>query len=202
MGKRLWLACCLWLSLAILVWPEAARALDFAVFPLKELETRSDTIVTGVVGRFSKAEPSSHVYEVRAEKVWKGTAKPGEILKVKVLQFGEDGVLQQGKRYLLLLTGSSSTYGMAGVHKGMIRLEDGTSHSRFYKPEEVDASFGFQSLFEQEQLSDGIQRITAPGLSPPPIDDQSASRLPLLVGAAGVVTIALVTAAVYRAKRQ
>jgi hypothetical protein len=122
-------------------WSDTAHALDFAIFPLEELAESSDTIVIGSVMKSRKAEDNYRIYQVTVEQPIKGNKKKSELISVKVLQWADEGILDRGKQYLLLLNEEDSVYKVNGVHQGFILMENGSTKSRFYSKEEVNRFF-------------------------------------------------------------
>jgi hypothetical protein len=113
-------------------------ALDFAVYPLEELAQRSDTIVVGTVVDQKDMEDRYKIYRVAVQLSLKGEAKAGSGISVSVLQWADEGVLHEGKQYLFMLKEQEKEHQIMGVHQGFILVENGTTQSRFYSPEEVD----------------------------------------------------------------
>jgi hypothetical protein len=116
-----------------------AEALNFATYDLEDLADNSDAIIVGTVEKSKKASQEYIVYQIETDQVIKGDIVAGDTIPVKVLQWADEGILDSGDRYLLLLYKmEDESYSISGVHQGFIKLKNGVSESRFYSAAEVD----------------------------------------------------------------
>ncbi|MFE6795674.1 hypothetical protein [Paenibacillus chitinolyticus] len=127
----------LMILIGLMITPYHANALDYAFIPLKELAEDSNVIVTGTVLREEKSDSNNH-YTLQPDQILKGDMDVKELIRIKVLQFADEGKMFPGERYLLLLK-AGNPFIVNGVHQGFIQLSGGKPFSRFYKPEEVTA---------------------------------------------------------------
>ncbi|XEC97261.1 hypothetical protein AB6A23_12330 [Paenibacillus tarimensis] len=127
---------CMFMFFAVMPYVEA---LNFATYPLEELAEQSDTIIIGtVVSKKGGASENYDKYQVSIDQVVIGNVEEGSQISVNVLQWSDEGILESGKRYLLLLNANSGLYEISGVHQGFIRIEGGRTVSRFYSQDEVE----------------------------------------------------------------
>ncbi|MFD7520596.1 hypothetical protein [Paenibacillus chitinolyticus] len=127
----------LMILIGLMINPYHANALDYAFIPLKELAEDSDVIVTGTVLRGENSDSYNH-YTLQPDQILKGDVDVKELIRIRVLQFADEGKMFPGERYLLLLK-TGNPFIVNGVHQGFIQLSGGKPFSRFYKPEEVTA---------------------------------------------------------------
>jgi hypothetical protein len=137
----------LWIGMLGVIAP-SAQALDFALHPLEELAGLSDTIVVGTVTEQSDSvEEGYKLYRVAVQRSFKGDAEAGATISMSILQWADEGVLYEGKQYLLLLKHrQEKMYQVAGVHQGFIQIENDSMQSRFYSPEEVHRFLAAQGI--------------------------------------------------------
>ncbi|MFS0723760.1 hypothetical protein [Paenibacillus sp. 1P07SE] len=140
--KRL-LAGILLLAVMSMMMPANVQALNFAVYPFEEVVELSDEVLIGTIeSKEGDIESWYLKYQVTVTAAIKGEAAAGETIPVQVLNWADEGVLHEGKTYLLILnaTPDEDGYNVTGVHQGFIQLKDnGEIESRFFSQAEIEA---------------------------------------------------------------
>lgn len=162
-------AACFTAAALIILFGAAAgvSALKSAPYPLQELADRADDIFIGIVEGSRRGDEVNDVYTFRVGIKLKGKLEQGMKAEAQVTQFGDEGVLETGKTYLVLLNKNEKGYFISGTHQGIVKLDGGTSESRYYGTLEVDrflAQYALESATVQERLDRLI-----PDEEPPPV---------------------------------
>ena len=132
------------------------EALNFPVLSLDELSVRADIVFVGTVTGRIKDSDAEHRYTFRVDIPLKGGLEKKSEMTARVLQYGDEGVLDKGASYLVLLRkAADGGHTIAGVHQGFIKLKNGQAESRYYSQEEVDrylARYGLKVKTIYERL--------------------------------------------------
>jgi len=132
------------------------EALNIPIESLDELSVHADIVFVGTVTDRMKDSDTEHRYTFRIDIPLKGGLEKKSELTARVLQFGDEGVLDKGSSYLVLLQKTADGgYTIAGVHQGFIKLKNGRAESRYYSQEEVDrylARYGLKVKTIYERL--------------------------------------------------
>lgn len=160
----------------------AVHALSFAVYPLDELAGEADEAFIGKVLRLRGSGGEYHRYVLRVDIPLRGELEKSDEIPVNVLQWSDEGVLDKGDTYLMLLSRQDDGgYTIAGVHQGFIKLKNGSAQSRFYSQDEVDRYLERYGL----KVKTIYERLVPEDKSPAPFYSVSEATSPGILWTAG-----------------
>jgi hypothetical protein len=165
---------------ALLIAGYASREVEALNFPdqsLDELSLSADIVFVGTVTGRTADSDAEHRYTFRVDIPLKGGLEKKSEMTARVLQHGNEGVLDKGASYLVLLRKlADGGHTIAGDHQGFIKLKNGRAESRYFSQEEVDrylARYGLKvkSIYERLVPQDtsasrrhSVQDATAPAV--------------------------------------
>jgi len=191
-----------WLIAMAVVWVNmspSAHALNFAVYPLEELAADADKAFIGTVAKKGAGDEDWYDwYTFRVDIPLHGSLAKGVEIKARVTQFGDEGVLDRGVPYLILLDDyGAEGYTISGVHQGFIKLKNGIAESRFYGQEEVDrylALYGLKVKTIYERLLPAEKTLS--------LEEKHGRGTEIAIAvAAGIALLGMLVGLYYRSRR-
>lgn len=175
------------------------EALNFPEQSLDELSVRADVVFVGTVTGKIKDSEAEHRYTFRVDIPIKGGLKKKSEMTARVLQFGDEGVLDKGSSYLVLLRKEADGgHTIAGVHQGFIKLKNGRAESRYYSQEEVDRYLARYGL----KVKTIYERLVPQGKPAAPRHTVQDATAPAVLWTGGLALAALLVWLFVRAIRQ
>jgi len=177
----------------------SAHALNFAVYPLEELAANADKAFVGtVVKKGAGDEDWYEWYTFRVDIPLHGSLAKNQEIKARVTQFSDEGVLDKGVPYLILLDDyGAEGYTISGVHQGFIKLKNGIAESRFYGQEEVDRYLALYGL----KVKTIYERLL-PADKVPKLEEKHGRDTEIAIAvAAGIALLGMLVGLYYRSRR-
>jgi hypothetical protein len=177
----------------------SAKALNFAVYSLVELAAGADHAFVGTVtAQEDGDEDWFDWYALRIDiPLHGGLAKDHEV-RVRVAQFADEGVLDKGDTYLILLDDyGADGYTISGVHQGFIKLKNGRAESRFYEQEEIDRYLERYGL----KVKTIYERLLPAEEVPVPVSGHGRGTETAIAWVAGIALAGMLVGLYYRSRR-